>query len=506
MEADKSVRTVLGRTVRRPSVVVLAAFALLVGGSELAAHGDRDSPEAAGPSGATATPEPHSATGTPTPAATGVAVAPPTPGADLVFDAVSDPFAAVDYPPRAGDRGEGYPQAFEMADWVWDEVGPGWALTLLKTEQSSALPPSEVRPTVVYLVSPWGAYFELTEVPAAFADGATLVSWQEQERTARFTREGDWYGATIDLTTGEVTDLAATLAPEATDVESTLFLAADAAGNEAWFVTHSGSSAVEYYEWKPGVGWGRILADQGDLGFNVGQNPGSPDGSFFVLLVPPVSEPDDYQGYVTGGHVSKRSLPYGQPNFVIFTLATGTSKHYAAPASLLASGESCPNPAWEGLTSITFACYDGGSGFLRFSVDGTGRVERASNFQGVGEAHTTNDFYFMVESRGADPVTYPGTPLEFAGPDGAFTSIRLVGADGGVVVDASKAPLYANGITVTEPSPNLYRVEDSFSYDEPAIVVTIDATTGKVVLGPRLGSFVYFGAATPYRQGWPAVQ
>ena len=503
MEADKSVRTVLGRTVRRPSVVVLAAFGLLVGGSELAAHGDRDSPEAAGPSGATATPEPHPVTGTPTPGAT-EAPSSDIPGMydSLVFARYDDGLDPAELPPLAPSRGEGYLPAHTMAPWVWELVGPNWALILDCGPDEGYSVPGKDTPTVFYLVSPGGTAFEVVELPASYDTLPTLVSWSEEDRTARFAWDFSNRGATIDLTTGTVTDL---VLPMSSGPSSNVrFLAADAAGHEAWMAQEADNVGGELFAWSPGAGWSRILADQPDLGLYLGSAPGSPDGTAVLLGVTPTSVPEDYYApYLLGGAVSSRSLAFGKPNFVVYSLETGESARFVAPPSALASGEVCSMPGWLDVTSVGVGC-DAGD-LLRFSVDGSGTVDRTAS-----DRHEPEPWREQLEATGA--ADYPGTPLRFeSGGSHGIASVSLVDPTGAtVVIDASAAPFNYLGLDVGQPAPGLFRLRSWTSGDEPSLDVTIDATTGTVMptylLGPYEASIVHFGEATAYRRAWPAYQ
>lgn len=176
------------------------------------------------------------------------------------------PSAAItEFPPTAAARGDGFPDAYEMRDWVWDHVGEGWSVRSYSAAADASVDSPRNPPgAVLYLVDPEGVAFELAELGPEYSLGARVVSWQEDERTAHLVWEGDNEsiapgGAVIDLATGTVSPIvfatpwgqSSTVAP----------LAVSATGNElweAWLGTH-----VRFYRYGTADGW--TVATANDL-------------------------------------------------------------------------------------------------------------------------------------------------------------------------------------------------------------------------------------------------
>jgi len=162
-----------------------------------------------------------------------------------------------EYPPVAASRGEGFPEAYEMRDWVWDYVSEGWTVqSYSASEDLSVDKPAMVPDAVIYLVDPDGVAFELFELAPEHSVGARVVSWQENERTAHLVWAGDSTGvapggAVVDLENGAVKPLVfATPWGESSTVAP---LAVSAAGNElweAWLGTHQ-----RFYRFAEADGW-----------------------------------------------------------------------------------------------------------------------------------------------------------------------------------------------------------------------------------------------------------
>lgn len=171
-----------------------------------------------------------------------------------------------DYPPIAAARGEGFPAAFEMRDWVWDYVDEGWSIASYAVSRDPAVDkPRTVPDAVVYVVAPDGATFEVARVAPEYSIGLRVVSWQEDARTAHLVWEGDVPagvpsgGGVLDLETGELEPLVfATPWGESSTVKA---LAVSATGNElwqAWLGTHQ-----RFYRYGPATGW--TVASVNDL-------------------------------------------------------------------------------------------------------------------------------------------------------------------------------------------------------------------------------------------------
>ncbi len=163
-------------------------------------------------------------------------------------------------------RGDGYPFAYEMRDWVWDYVAEDWSLTSYAASKDPTVDKLDAVPdAVIYLVAPDGAAFELAHVAPEYSIGLRVVSWQEQPRTAHLVWEGDVPagipagGGVLDLESGDMSPLVfATPWGESSTVTA---LAVSAAGNElwqAWLGTHQ-----RFYRYGPDTGW--TVASVNDL-------------------------------------------------------------------------------------------------------------------------------------------------------------------------------------------------------------------------------------------------
>ncbi|MFW2512737.1 hypothetical protein ACNI3K_03060 [Demequina sp. SO4-13] len=146
------------------------------------------------------------------------------------------------------DFGITYPQARVMEDWVWDRVGPDWGVGI-----ASALvyPPTgdEVPPAVVYLHSPDEVYFEIGELPEAAWNDARVVSWQEDDRTARvWSTDG---GGLYDMRTGTYDPVEFSIDGDV--AESETFVMSNSGGDELWFAENDNGGG--YYRWTDLDGW-----------------------------------------------------------------------------------------------------------------------------------------------------------------------------------------------------------------------------------------------------------
>lgn len=73
-----------------------------------------------------------------------------------VPSAFADGFNALSLP-MAENQGRNYPDARQMEDWVWDEVGAGWSL-------QTWAGPADDDPAMLYLASPGGTFFLVREL------------------------------------------------------------------------------------------------------------------------------------------------------------------------------------------------------------------------------------------------------------------------------------------------------------------------------------------------------
>ncbi len=163
-----------------------------------------------------------------------------------------------DYPALAPARGEGFPSAYVMEDWVWDHVGPGWSLATYSMEWNPYAEPTPLIPNAfIYLVSPDGATFELFGLDHKDSAGLRVVAWHEDERMAVVWWEGDDVdpgdAAWLDLSTGAIDPLDFTMPGKVhSTVETPIAIAAD--GTELWQASAPGV-AERFYRWSHADGW-----------------------------------------------------------------------------------------------------------------------------------------------------------------------------------------------------------------------------------------------------------
>lgn len=243
---------------RRVRGFTAAAFAVVgvvaIAGGTVAAM-SAWGPDAVAPATQSATPtssETAEASTSPSPSVT-------TPVADVGLDGIAD------YPALAPARGEGFPSAYVMEDWVWDQVGTGWSLESFSMAWDPYTEPSpEIPNAVVYLVSPDGAVFELVALDRAKSGGLRVVSWREDERKALVWWEGDGTdngdAAELDLETGVLDPLDFTMPGKVHSTWETP-IAVNASGTELWAAGAQGVS--RYYRWSPDDGW--TVAAMNDL-------------------------------------------------------------------------------------------------------------------------------------------------------------------------------------------------------------------------------------------------
>jgi hypothetical protein len=407
-----------------------------------------------------------------------------TPATPSFFD---DGIAEDEYPAPVPWRGEGYPEARLMEDWVWNRTGPGWALVLFA--EGSGMSETALPVPVVYLVSPEGVYFELTELPGRVADGATLVSWHEGEKTARIVWDHGTRGGLLSLETGEVDDTSFGLTAGRTkDIQ---FLAASADGREVWSAWGLDGLETRFYSWTSEAQWEWILSSQDDLHVEWYVNPTSPDSTAVALQI-----------YTAADSLvaSSRSLPPGVPNFVVYSLDTGENHRYI-PAMPYAT-PNCWFTGWIDSTNVGFSCWDDTEGVqtdFRVYVDGSGRVEEDD---GSGPWYS-----YLI---GNETVQHPSEPIELVvDPDSAEVLGVSVLRDTESVPVVDLAMLGGSGHALSsfdEISPGVFRLVTSDN-----IVMGIDvetATAGPTIPGatstgvPLMArSYVFFEEATPSGEG-----
>jgi len=244
---------------RRVRAFATGAFAvvavLAVGGGTVAAM-SAWGPDSVAPATQSATPTASATVDasdapSPSPTVTG-------PAADTGLDGIAD------YPALAPARGEGFPTAYVMEDWVWDHVGPGWSLESYSMGWDPYSDPSpEIPKAVVYLVSPDSATFELVTLDRAHSTGLRVVSWREDERTAVAWWEGDGDSADgaaeLNLQTGVLDPLDFTMPGKVHSTsESLVAVAAD--GAELW-TAWAPDAGLRFYRWSHADGYTAAAAN-----------------------------------------------------------------------------------------------------------------------------------------------------------------------------------------------------------------------------------------------------
>lgn len=316
---------------------------------------------------------------------------------------------------------------------------------------------------MVYLVSPEGVYFELSELPARVSDGAALVSWHEDERTARIVWNHGTEGGLLHLETGEVEDTSFQMSNERTkDVQ---FLASDTAGKEIWTAWSVDLLETRFFAWTPDEGWERILAGQDDLYIEWFTTPTSADGSAVAFQI--FTEADSlFSG--------KRSLPPGVPNLVVYSLDSGESHRYVPD---LPPGDSdCWFIGWIDLISVEYSCWNDEESVqnaYRILVDG-------SNVVLPYKAETP----WFADLLGRETVRDPDAPIELtADPEnGTLQSVRVLRDDDAVTVIDAATHLGSTGTNILsfeEIESGVYRM-----VTRDRIVIGIDTATATI--GPTI--------------------
>jgi len=249
----------------------------------------------------------------------------------------SDGIAPDEYPPVAQSRGAGYPEALEMEDWVWDRVGPTWALVLYAGSPNVFASAPEFAKPELDLVSPEGVHFALPELTIPGNDWPMLASWREESREAVVTPNG--YGAGVgnylvglDSGAGEQVVLPRDYRGDdrCSQEDWGYPVGAGASGRELWgigpCVASDGLEYELYFQWTASDGWVRAFPDPQDVslrGFtafprNGGATDVSPDGSSVVFQVTPIGD--------TWHPTGARSGPEGVPRVLVYSLETGENR------------------------------------------------------------------------------------------------------------------------------------------------------------------------------------
>jgi hypothetical protein len=325
---------------------------------------------------------------TPQPTATSSPEITPTPHVPVSPSPSEQPKMTIaEYPPVAVSRGVGFPDAYQMRDWVWDYVAEGWSLQSYSVSQP---PYSDVRveilPAVIYLVSPEGAAFELLTLAPEYSDSLVVWSWQEGEHGAHIKWDqqdsddgGSLYGE-LDLDTGDVSRVVFSTPWGSTD--KVWLLAASANGNELWRA-HLGDH-LRYYRFGATDGWtvsslndldgiANASAPTWDLvNLNIVHGMVTADGSQ-VLLENRAGLPDSLDPLT-------RILIYDVDSDVYFLSADNLS--IAAP------GTECTVAQWSGGASVTYRCHPP-QGEVKVQVLVPGAPEPGSHTQSDAPSNTT---------------------------------------------------------------------------------------------------------------------
>lgn len=405
-----------------------------------------------------------------------------------VLSFFDDGIAEDEYPSPVAWRGEGYPEALAMVDWVWDRVGPQWAVVLFseRSESSNDQDTSSLPSPVAYLVSPEGVYFELSELPPRVSDGATLVSWHEEERQARIVWSHATKGGLLHLETGEVEDTSFQMNTERT--KEVQFLGSNAAGKEVWTAWSADLQEERFFAWTSEGGWEQVLTGQNDLYIEWFTIPTSGDGSAVAFQI--YTEADSLR-------TSKRSLPPGKPNLVVYSIDSGENHRYIPG---MPPGDSeCWFTGWIDPVSVGYSCWNDEEGVqngYRVLVDG-------SNAVFPYEAVTP----WFSNVRGDGTARHPDAPIELVTQegDGTLQSVRvLMGDDVVTVIDAAThlGNVGREILSFEDIEPGVFRMVTG-----DGIVIGIDTTTATI--GPTIvaatpdgislmpRSYVFFKEPTP---------
>lgn len=411
-----------------------------------------------------------------------------SPSAPAVVGFFDDGIAADEYPPLAASRGTEYPAAFTMEDWVWDRIGTNWAVVIYSgwSYESSA---DDAPDAVAYLASPEGALFELAVLPDRVANGATIVSWHEDTRTARITWDGGVAGGMLDLTTGEVDDTSFQMSTGRTKGVRTL--AVNAEGDELWAAFSDDFIETRYFAWSAAGGWNQILSGQDDLYLEFPNR--TTDSDRVAFAIHPVTD---------SAMDGTRSLPLGVVNFVVYTLSSGSATR-VTPG--LGSEEA---PCWFGgmidVSGAYVGCWndaEGTSEDWRVSVDGSGAIA----------PYEYSSEWFQNLS-GETSLSSPDVPLELIiDPDTSGTVAINRRTDEGMVPfidvpsDFGEVGIYISAID--EVAAGAYRLTTSnrsvwgIDTNTATFAPLVWRAPGDTGIWP---TYVYYGESTPVIQLWSA--
>ncbi|MCJ7827297.1 MAG: hypothetical protein MUP36_03565 [Demequinaceae bacterium] len=376
----------------------------------------------------------------------------PSPSPSVPVSYFDDRIAPDEYPAAATSRGTGYPDALRMEEWVWDRVGPEWMLAMFGPD-----PQVSSSRAVVYLVSPEGVQFELTSLPKSIAQDPTVVSWQEDQRTARIQWDYLSEGGLLNLADGSVDPVSFTMKSGASETER--FLSMNSANREVWMAYGESWLDVRYFTWSESEGWSALFGSNQDVVLR-SSSPSNADGSKILLEI---AQPYD------SGLASSRSGKAGRPNLVIYDLNAGKDS-FVRP-QWPGDSDWCYFDRWLDDLSVSYDCWiDDTNEYrsYRVFIDGNKPVQLWDDL---------SDQRMVTEGV---LVTLEGIPLEFVSEQGIshIYEIRMVTEDGPVVAASFDDYLLRSGHPfggVRERAPGVFWV-----WTSDGVVLGIDTVTGTV--------------------------
>lgn len=425
--------------------------------------------EPAAPPGASPTPSPS--------------VSPtPTEAPSVGFGLLDDGIAEDEYPAAAPHRGEGFPDAYVMEEWVWDKTGPGWALSVMSGAIYGEFgDPVAESGSWVYLNSPEGAAFELFALPDSYLKYPAIVGWLEDERKAWILADYGETGALFDLTTGVPDPLSFRMSSGSS--QSMQLASALADNTELWVARGSDWSETRVIKRSPEGEWTRVLP-QSDFYFTDPWASVSPDRE--RVLFPIYSDTDS-------GLASARSGSDLFPNFVVYNLKTG-AETFVRPDYPGSGFDYCYFDTWRGSDpTVTCGRFAVESGAASYEVSGDGTLRTVAVEQG---SHV-GDLYALEEYTDAE------SNLTFVSAvDSERTyELRLARGDEDIVLAAAGEDWSRAGVHVARlvnVKPGVYRIETidagAFLVDtENAIMTRFITTRDLAGSQPLPTTAVYFG-------------
>ncbi len=380
----------------------------------------------------------------------------PTEVVDIGFGLLDDGIADHEYPPQAPARGDGFPTAYVMEDWVWDKAGPGWALSVVWGSRLNDYgEPAAGSESWAYLHSPEGVAFELFKLPQDFNYAPAVAGWHEDQRTAWIVAEYGSKAALFDLTTGTPDPLSFKMSSGSS--QSVQLATALPDNTELWVAHGNEWTETRVFLHSPYGKWTRVLA-QNDFYFSDPWSGVSPDGERVLFNIFSTAD---------SGFTSARSGSIGRPNAVVYDLATGTEsflkpKYPSWP-------DHCSFTTWSAAgPQVNCWAWNGGSREEYFTVDSAGNLTASAGHSLTPVADLESLAEYTDEPSGIKLVSDIGSMQTF--------EVRLV-RDGEDIVLASpgdrwsRAGIYVKGLTSI--GPGVYRID---TYSSGSFLV--DTTNG----------------------------